>query len=106
MMGELFSQIDTDGDGRITQAEIDAFRSARVGAADASGDGALSLDEFDTLYRELTRRQMVRAFQNLDTDGDGTISPAEMDARFGRLAERMDRNGDGALSLQGDGPAR
>lgn len=103
---QMFTQIDTDQDGRITQAEIDTFRAAKVGTADASGDGALSLDEFDTLYRELTRTRMVRAFQSLDADGDGVITAAEMDTRFGSLVDRMDRDGDGALSVQDRGARR
>jgi Ca2+-binding EF-hand superfamily protein len=96
----LFEEIDADGDGAVTQAEIDAFRAAKVAGADTSGDGALSIEEFDTLYREFTRWRMVRAFQELDTDGDGVISQAEMDRRFGRVVEQMDRDGDGALTLQ------
>ena len=106
MFQQLFTQIDTDQNGSITQAEIDAFRASKIGAADTSGDGALSIDEFDTLYREFTRTRMVRAFQGLDTDGDGVISAAEMDARFSNVVDRMDRDDDGALSLQDGGPRR
>ncbi|MEL6208243.1 MAG: EF-hand domain-containing protein [Pseudomonadota bacterium] len=103
----LFAEIDADGDGAVTQEEVDAYRSARVAAADASGDGALSIEEFDTLYREFTRDRMVDAFQDLDSDGDGVISTEEFDFRFGSIVERMDRDGDGALTLQmgrGDRP--
>lgn len=106
MMQMLFEEVDADGNGAVTQEEIDAFRAARVGAADASGDGGLTLEEFETLYREFTRLRMVRAFQALDTDGDGVISQAEMDRRFGQVVERMDRNGDGALTLEDRGRRR
>ncbi|MCX7645086.1 MAG: EF-hand domain-containing protein [Rhodobacteraceae bacterium] len=106
MMQMLFEEVDADGDGAVTQAEIDAFRAAKVGTADASGDGGLTLEEFETLYREFTRLRMVRAFQALDTDGDGVISQAEMDRRFGRVVERMDRNGDGVLTLEDHGRPR
>lgn len=96
----LFAQVDADGDGSVTQAEVDAFRAAKVAGADASGDGGLSIEEFDTLYREFTRSRMVDAFQDLDGDGDGVISVAEMDLRYGNVVERMDRNDDGALTLE------
>ncbi len=96
----VFAEVDADGDGSVTQDEVDAYRAAKVGEADASGDGALSIEEFDTLYRQFTRPRMVDAFQDLDADGDGVISPAEMDARFGDIVERMDRDGDGALTVQ------
>lgn len=106
MFRAVFMQIDADKDGKITQAEIDAFRDAKVSGADTSGDGALSIEEFDTIYREMTRSRMVDAFQRLDEDGDGQISKAEMDARFGNVVKFMDRNGDGALSMEDRGRGR
>ncbi|WP_158448492.1 hypothetical protein [Jannaschia rubra] len=98
MFAAVFADIDADGNGSVTQAEIDAYRAMKVGEADASGDGALSIEEFDTLYREFTRSRMVDAFQNLDADGDGVITDGEMDARFGDIVKRVDRDDDGALT--------
>lgn len=103
MFATLFNEVDADGDGSVTQAEIDTYRTTKVDEADASGDGALSIEEFDTLYREFTRSRMVDAFQNLDSDGDGVVSAEEMDARFGNILDRMDRDDDGALTLQDRG---
>lgn len=94
----LFTEVDVDGDGSVTQGEIYAYRATKVGEADVSRDGALSIAEFDTLYREFTRPRMVDAVQKLDADGDGAISAGEVDARFGGVVDRMD--GDGALTLQ------
>jgi len=94
----ILSQADADANGAVTQAEVDAFRAAQVEAADTSGEGNLSLDEFETVYVELIRSQMVDAFQNLDEDGDASVTPAELDARLNGLVEQMDQDGDGALS--------
>lgn len=105
MMQEIFAQVDADGDGRVIQEEVDAFRAAQVGAADVSGDGALSIEEFDTIYRALTRSRMVDLFQDIDADGDGAITDTELDARIGGVVARMDRDGDGVLSLRGRGSA-
>jgi EF hand len=99
----IFMQVDANGDGSVTQDEIDSFRATKISEADVSGDGGLSIEEFDTLYREFTRERMVDAFQQLDADGDGAIVEEEMDRRFGGIVERMDRNDDGALSLQEHG---
>lgn len=98
LMRGLFGEIDADGDGSVTQAEIDAFRTAQLSAADANGDGRLALDEFATVYFERIRPQMVDAFQAFDDDGDGAITAAELEDRFGDVVSRLDRNGDGALS--------
>lgn len=93
MQQQLFKQIDANGDGSISQEEMDTFRAAKIAAADLNKDGALSLEEFDTLYRELTRTRMVRAFQSLDSDGDGVISAEEMDARVTLIMQRMEGKG-------------
>ncbi len=98
MMQQIFTQADADGDGTLTQAEIDEFRAMQVEDADTSGDGALTIDEFETLYNAFARDRMVDAFQALDSDGDGAISAEEIDARVGNMVERMDRDGDGVLS--------
>lgn len=97
MMGQMMEKADANGDRALTQEEIDAFRAATVANADASGEGDISLDEFETIYLEMTRERMVDAFQNLDADGDGAVTQAEMDKRFGSIVERMDRNDDGQL---------
>lgn len=100
----LFTQIDTNKDGKVTQAEIDAYRAAQVSAADANKDGVLTIDEFQTAYDAFIRPQMVRAFQDFDTDGDGKITSAEIDAKVGAIVSRMDRNGDGSLTIDDRGP--
>ena len=97
MMMQMLQKVDADGDGAVTQAEIDTFRSALVSEADASGDGNISLAEFETIYLKMVQNRMVDAFQRLDEDGDGMVTQAEMDEKFGNVVERMDRNGDGKL---------
>ena len=95
---EILNSIDADGDGKLTQAEIDKVRNDRHAAHDADGDGNLGLDEFAALWHETTRPLTVRAFQMLDTDGDAIITRAEYDRPLADIVERLDRNGDGALS--------
>ncbi|WP_167766807.1 EF-hand domain-containing protein [Jannaschia formosa] len=97
---QLFEEIDADGDGAVTQAEIDAFLDTQLEGADGDGDGALTLEEFAPIFFERMRPRMVDAFQRLDEDGSGTITGEEIDDRFGRMVERMDRDGDDALSPQ------
>ncbi len=100
---QVMREVDTDRDGRITQAEIDAAVNARFARFDADQNGRLSLDEFNALWADLTRPVTVRAFQFLDPNGDASVTKAEVDERFGRLVQRFDRNGDGALSMQDRG---
>ena len=92
------TEADTDGDGTLTRAEIDASRTAQVGNVDTDGNGALTIEECETLHNDFMRERMVDAFQALDADGDGEISTEELDTRVDRLVDRMARNDDGAIS--------
>jgi len=98
MMGLMFEEADADKDGKLTQAEIDAYRDARFTRYDANSDGKLSLDEFEGLLQEITKPMTVRAFQMHDPDGDAAITKEEFDRPTAGLVERLDRDDDGALS--------
>ena len=97
---EMFDAVDADGDGRLTQAEVDKARNERHAAHDADGDGNLDLEEFAGLWHETVRPLTVRAFQVLDTDGDAVVTRAEYDRPLADIVERLDRDGDGGLSLR------
>ena len=99
MAMEIFESIDTDGDGKLSQAEIDKVRNDHHAAHDGDSDGNLNLDEFTGVWHETTRPLTVRAFQMLDTDGNAVISRAEYDRPLANIVERLDRNGDGGLSM-------
>jgi hypothetical protein len=89
---------DADGDGTITADEIDLARAALIAGADASGNGGISLEEYQTIFLDLMRDKMVDSFQGLDADGDGEIGTTEMDDAIAEIVERMDRNEDGIIS--------
>ncbi len=96
---EMFDSVDADGDGKLTQAEIDQVRNDRHAKYDANGDGNLGLEEFAGLWQETTRPLTVRVFQVLDRDGDAIITRAEYDRPLASIVERLDRDDDGALSM-------
>ena len=97
---EMFDAADADGDGRLTQDEIDKLRNDLHAAHDVNGDGNLDLEEFEGLWHETTRPLTVRAFQMLDTDGDAVVTRAEYDRPLVGLVERLDRDRDGSLSMK------
>ena len=96
---ETFAAADADGDGLLTQAEIDRLAGERLAAHDANGDGTLSLEEFAALWNEVTRPVTVRAFQALDADGDAVVTRAEYERAVAGIVRRLDEDGDGAFSL-------
>lgn len=91
-------EFDANDDGKLTQVEVDQVQGQRYKKYDKDANGKLSLSEFQALWLEMSRRQMVRRFQRLDQDGDAIITMDEFTARSRRLVQRKDRNEDGALS--------
>jgi len=93
----MFDQLDADGDGRVSRAEMETYRAERLRSADRNGDGRLDPQEFETFWLEVTRPMRIRAFQFLDADGDGVVGAAEVQRPSDRMFMRMDRDGDGYL---------
>lgn len=103
------SEWDTDGDGKLSEAEIEAARAAmraklearflaRFNEADTGGggedgtepDGLLTLEEFtNTLPDDVSADRAKAAFDRLDTDDDDKISKDEF-FKFNGLPPRPD----------------
>ena len=95
----LFEAYDANGDGRLTQAEIDQVRQARLAEFDQDGDGSLSLEEYQELWMDAMRERMVDRFQSHDDDGDGMVTPEEFAEPLDGIVSRLDRNDDGELTM-------
>ncbi|MBQ4827184.1 EF-hand domain-containing protein [Leisingera sp. M527] len=97
-----FEEIDTDGNGEVTKAEIQAMKEARFSKADADGDGKLTLEEMQARAQERASERAARMLERFDTDGDGALSKDELPGprRAGRMFDRMDADGSGGISKQ------
>jgi hypothetical protein len=90
-MARLLEQYDSDGDGKLTQAEIDQVRNDRLAKFDSNGDGKLSLEEYQVLWLERMHSRMVDEFQELDEDGDALVTGEEYLAPFAKFEQRMEQ---------------
>ncbi|MGA9433502.1 MAG: calcium-binding protein [Roseobacter sp.] len=95
-----FEQLDQDGDGQVTRAEMGASRTARLERADTDGDGMLSAAEIEAMAVEQAKARAQHMLERMDADGDGMVPLDEMrtNARFEQRFDRIDRDGDGAIS--------
>lgn len=92
-----FDAIDTDGDGKISRGEAEAFRAARRAEIDADGDGFVSFEELQAQRQQHHQERARARFAALDADGDGKVAVDELPDRHGRLFEHLDRNQDGVI---------
>jgi hypothetical protein len=89
----MMESFDTNKDGKLTQAEIDAARRDRLAKFDTK-----SLEEYQDLWLDAMRERMVDRFQRLDADGDAVVTVDEFGQPFEKMVQRRDRDGDGELS--------
>ena len=106
-MGERpsFTELDSDGDGSITIAEVKARSTARFAESDTDGDGKLTAEEMTAAMAarsaERAASRMAQMIEWRDTDGDGALSEAEMPGDSGqRMFMMLDADEDGAISAE------
>lgn len=103
MLLELFDSIDTDADGKLSQAELDAHHAARFAAADTNQDGKLDAAEISAeqlaRFSERLEERTARMIENRDANGDGAISVDEIgEGPMQRHFARIDSDNDGMIS--------
>ncbi|MEJ0099604.1 MAG: EF-hand domain-containing protein [Pseudomonadota bacterium] len=114
---QLFSKLDTNGDGSIDSTELKTFADdlgsktgtkidagSLMAALDSDGDGSVSSTElkdngkalFDQLRQQLMGSQMQataqppdadKLFSSIDADGDGSISKSELESFMSQHAD-------------------
>ncbi|GAB5437623.1 EF-hand domain-containing protein [Falsiruegeria mediterranea] len=95
-----FQELDADGNGEITQAEMEAHRTARFAKADTDGDGKLSLEEATAKGQERAAKRAEKMFERHDANKDGFLDAEELPKprRAGKFFDRMDKDGSGGIS--------
>ena len=100
-----FTELDTDGNGELTLAELQAHGAERFAEADADGDGLLSSDEMVAAAEGRSEARIAkfvnRMIERRDANGDGFLSVEEMAPkgdRAERMLEHVDADNNGTIS--------
>ena len=100
---ERFTEIDANGDGKITRTEGQAHNDARFAKADTNADGALTAAEIKAaMMAQMSKRldkRIAKHMDRADTNKDGVISSTEARAAGDMRFDRMDKNKDGVVEL-------
>ena len=88
---------DTNMDGRVTRAELDAAITKRF-AQSAGGAQMMNLTQFVAGEEERYAIANVRLFRRLDTDEDGLLNVTEFAAQDEAMFDKIDKNHDGVLT--------
>lgn len=97
---DLLTKYDSNHDGTVTKAEMEAGLRAEFNAADVNHDGCLTPDEARTINEVRWTEQGSTATPLIDWNQDGCIDFNEYAGTARSLFTQMDRNGDGKLTLE------
>lgn len=95
-----FEQLDANGDGELTKAELESQKADRFAKIDTNGDGALSAEELQAKAQKKSSERVTKMMQRYDANGDGVLSPDEMPKprHAGKMFDRIDADGSGTIS--------
>jgi Ca2+-binding EF-hand superfamily protein len=95
MAQHMLARIDTDKDGKISKAEIDAESAALFKRLDKNADGKIASDE---VRHHRWGGKGAGMLGRMDTDKDGNITKAEFTTAEDQMFQKLDANGDGVIS--------
>ena len=91
-------RLDKDANGDVTFDEFSAAMDKRMSEADTNGDGKLTVAEIAAEIEKMrTERMAQRLVDRFDTDGDGVLTKAEIESRQKKVFALLDRNDDGKI---------
>ncbi len=95
---ELLERYDTNHDGTVTRAEMEAGLKAEFDAADKKHNGCLDPDETDAVNEARWAEGLSTTSTIVDWNHDGCVDFKEFANTARSLFDELDKNGDGKLT--------
>lgn len=95
--GRMLGMLDTNMDRQVSRDEFLHLTERRFETLDTDGDGTLSTAELDAFAAQRAREIRERFVERLDANDDGVISEQEFKAPAERRFSRLDADSDGAI---------
>lgn len=96
---KTFGHVDDNADGKLTMPEIETRAIRRFDRYDTDHDGAVTSAEIDATLQKALEKRRERLLAKLDANHDGTIRKTEIDAYVQELLTEADSDGDGGVTL-------
>jgi Ca2+-binding EF-hand superfamily protein len=95
----MFKRLDSDGNGKITLAEIGPKASKRFLRMDGDSDGTVTAAEIDTFLKQRIEKRRQRMLDRMDADKNGAVTQAELEQFVQVLFKEADTDQDGGVTL-------
>ena len=96
----MFDHLDANNDEQINRDEIKPVVEKRFKRFDTDGDGVVSSAEIDAHLMKRVERHRAHILKRFDRDDDGAVSRAEFDRQVARMFDLADENDDGQVSRE------
>ena len=96
----LIANYDTNGDGTVTRAELEAGLKQYFWQADTNRDGRLDADEVAAANRRRITLDQSTAMPLIDWNQDGYVDFNEFAAGVRSQFEQLDLDGNGEVTIQ------
>jgi len=98
--GDKVKAMDTDGNGALTRAEVDAFALAHAAELDMNKDGVVTAVEMKAFRDAQRAKREAERLARMDTNKDGKVSVDEIAEQRAGWFMKRDADGNGELSAE------
>ena len=99
--GKMFMEkADTDGNGALSTAELNAFNLARAQEMDLNKDNSVTAEEMKAFREQQRAKRAAERMARLDANKDGKVSVQELADSRGQWLAKLDADNNGEVTVE------